>query len=163
MRDVTQRIRPAVVEDVPVVLRLIRELAEYEKALDEVDTTEEQLRESLFPEGREAAVFCHVAEVDGEVVGCALWFLSYSTWTGTHGIWLEDLYVTPAQRGSGLGQALLRTLAGICVERGYHRLEWWVIDWNTPSIGFYESIGALPQDEWIRYRLDGDALGALGS
>lgn len=159
----TQRIRPAVVEDVPVVLRLIRELAEYEKALDEVETTEEQLREALFPGEGDAAVFAHVAEVDGEVVGCALWFLSFSTWTGTHGIWLEDLYVTPAQRGSGLGQELLRTLAAICVEGGYHRLEWWVLDWNTPSIGFYESIGAVAQDEWTRFRLDGQALGALAT
>ena len=160
----TQRIRPAVVEDVPVVLRLIRELAEYEKALDEVETSEEQLRKALFPGGGgDAAVFAHVAEVDGEVVGCALWFLSFSTWTGTHGIWLEDLYVTPAQRGSGLGQELLRTLADICVERGYHRLEWWVLDWNTPSIGFYESIGAVAQDEWTRFRLDGQALGALAT
>ncbi|WP_392543547.1 GNAT family N-acetyltransferase [Oryzobacter telluris] len=157
----TQRIRPAAVEDVPVILRLIRELAEYEKALDEVDTTEEQLREALFPQGREAAVFAHVAEVEGEVVGCSVWFLSYSTWTGTHGIWLEDLYVTPAHRGSGLGQDLLKTLADICVTRGYHRLEWWVIDWNAPSIGFYESIGAVAQEEWIRYRLDGEALTAL--
>lgn len=157
----TQRTRPAVVEDVAVVLRLVRELAEYEKALDEVATTQEQLQEALFPEGREPAAFAHVAEVDGEVVGCAIWFLSFSTWTGTHGIWLEDLYVTPAHRGSGLGQELLSTLAGICTERGYHRLEWWVLDWNTPSIGFYESIGAVAQDEWTRFRLDGPALGAL--
>ncbi|MFQ6171159.1 N-acetyltransferase family protein [Oryzobacter sp. R7] len=154
----SQRIRPAAPEDVPVVLRLVRELAEYEKALHEVDATEEQLREGLFPDGREPAAFAHVAEVDGEVVGCAIWFLSFSTWTGTHGIWLEDLYVTPAHRGSGLGQELLRTLAGLCVERGYHRLEWWVLDWNTPSIGFYESIGAVAQDEWTRFRLDGGAL-----
>lgn len=147
----------------PDVLRLVRELADYEKALDEVETTEEQLREALFPQGREPAVFAHVAEVAGEVVGCAVWFLSFSTWTGTHGIWLEDLYVTPAQRGSGLGQELLRTLAAVCVERGYSRLEWWVLDWNTPSIGFYESIGALAQDEWTRFRLDGPGLGALAS
>ena len=88
----------------------------------------------------------------------AVWFLSFSTWTGTHGIWLEDLYVTPDQRGSGLGGELLATLAALCVERGYHRLEWWVLDWNTPSIGFYESIGAIAQDEWTRFRLDGAAL-----
>ncbi len=157
------RIRPAVVEDVPVVLRLVRELAEYEKALHEVETSEEQLREALFPVGREPAVFAHVAVVEGEVVGCAIWFLSFSTWTGTHGIWLEDLYVTPAQRGSGIGQELLRTLADVCVERGYHRLEWWVLDWNAPSIGFYESIGAVAQDEWTRFRLDGPALRTLAT
>ena len=156
------RVRPAVAADVPVILRLVRELADYEKALHEVDTTQEQMLSALFPSGREAAAFAHVAEVDGEVVGCAIWFLSFSTWTGTHGIWLEDLYVTPAQRGSGLGQELLATLAAICVERGYDRLEWWVLDWNTPSIGFYESIGAVAQDEWTRFRLDGPALGDLG-
>lgn len=161
MPPATSRVRPAVVADVPVILRLVRELAEYEKALHEVDTTLDQLSEALFPDGREPAAFAHVAEVDGEVVGCAIWFLSFSTWTGTHGIWLEDLYVTPAQRGSGLGQQLLSTLADICVERGYHRLEWWVLDWNTPSIGFYESIGAVAQDEWTRFRLDGQALDAV--
>ena len=155
------RVRPAAPADVPVIVALVRELAEYERALHEVDANEDHLREALFPTDREPAVFGHVAEVDGEVVGCAIWFLSFSTWTGTHGIWLEDLYVTPAQRGSGLGQEMLRTLAGICVERGYHRLEWWVLDWNAPSIGFYESIGAVAQDEWTRFRLDGPALDAL--
>jgi len=155
------RVRAAVPSDVPVVLRLVRELAEYEKALHEVAATQDQLHEVLFPQGREPAAFAHVAEVDGEVVGCAIWFLSFSTWTGTHGIWLEDLYVSPGHRGSGLGQELLRTLAALCVERGYSRLEWWVLDWNTPSIGFYESIGAVAQDEWTRFRLDGPALGAL--
>ena len=151
-------IRPARPEDVPVVLRLVRELAEYEKALDEVEMTEAQLADALFPEEATPALFAHVAEVDGEVVGMAVWVLSFSTWTGTHGIWLEDLYVSPRHRGLGLGQELLRTLAGVCVERGYHRLEWWVLDWNTPSIGFYESIGAVAQDEWTRFRLDGPAL-----
>ena len=96
-------------------------------------------------------------------MGCAIWFLSFSTWTGTHGIWLEDLYVTPAQRGSGLGQELLRPSRAICVERGYHRLEWWVLDWNAPSIGFYESIGAVAQDEWTRFRLDGGALDTMAA
>ena len=163
MPSASSRIRPAVAGDVPVILRLVRELAEYEKALHEVDASESHLGEALFPADREPAAFAHVAEVDGEVVGCAIWFLSFSTWTGTHGIWLEDLYVTPAQRGSGLGQELLRTLAAICVERGYHRLEWWVLDWNAPSIGFYESIGAVAQDEWTRFRLDGGALDALAA
>ena len=156
-------IRPALPDDVPVIVRLVRDLAEYEKALDEVEMTEEQLAAALFPDGRDPATFAHVAEVDGEVVGMAVWFLSFSTWTGSHGIWLEDLYVAPEHRGLGLGQELLRTLAGVCVERGYHRLEWWVLDWNAPSIGFYESIGAVAQDEWTRFRLDGDALVAHAS
>lgn len=163
MPPASSRIRPAVADDVPVISRLVRELADYEQALHEVDASPEHLADALFPADREPAVFAHVAEVGGEVVGCAIWFLSFSTWTGTHGIWLEDLYVTPAQRGSGLGQELLRTLAATCVERGYHRLEWWVLDWNTPSIGFYESIGAVAQDEWTRFRLDGGALGALAA
>jgi len=157
----SSRVRPAVPGDMPVILGLVRELAEYEKALHEVDASAAHLATALFPDDREPAVFAHVAEVDGAVVGCAIWFLSFSTWTGSHGIWLEDLYVTPAERGSGLGQELLRTLAAICVERGYSRLEWWVLDWNAPSIGFYESIGAVAQDEWTRFRLDGDALDAL--
>ena len=156
-------IRPAHPDDVPVIVRLVRELAEYEQALEQVEMTQEQLRVALFPEEGGPATFAHVAEVDGEVVGVALWFLSFSTWTGTHGIWLEDLYVSPAHRGLGLGQELLRTLAGVCVDRGYHRLEWWVLDWNAPSIGFYESIGAVAQDEWTRFRLDGPALATHAS
>jgi GNAT superfamily N-acetyltransferase len=163
MPSPSSRVRPAVPADVPVVVRLIRELAEYEKALHEVEADEDSLGAALFPDEGVPAVFAHVADVDGEVVGCAIWFLSYSTWTGTHGIWLEDLYVTPAQRGSGLGQELLATLAAVCDERGYRRLEWWVLDWNTPSIGFYESIGAVAQDEWTRFRLDGPALAALSA
>ena len=166
MPSPASRVRPATARDVPVILRLVRELALYEKALHEVDASEQQLHEALFPEGRQPAAYAHVAEVEGEVVGCAIWFLSFSTWTGTHGIWLEDLYVTPAHRGSGLGQELLRTLAAICVERGYHRMEWWVLDWNAPSIGFYQSIGARAQDEWTRFRLAGaelDTMAALGA
>ena len=157
------RVRPAVPDDVPVILTLVRELAEYEKALHAVDANEEHLLAALFPDSGEPAVHAHVAEVAGEVVGVAIWFLSFSTWTGTHGIWLEDLYVTPAHRGSGLGQELLRTLGSLCAERGYSRLEWWVLDWNAPSIGFYESIGAVAQDEWTRFRLDGDALKVLAA
>jgi GNAT superfamily N-acetyltransferase len=156
------RVRAAVPGDVPVILRLVRELAEYERAAHEVRATEEQLAGALFPESGAPALFAHVAQVDGEVVGVAVWFLSFSTWTGTHGIWLEDLYVTPAQRGSGLGRELLRVLASVCVERGYDRLEWWVLDWNAPSIAFYRSLGAEPQDEWTRFRLDGSALESVG-
>lgn len=154
-------IRPATPPDVPAILRLVEDLAEYEKARHEVEATEEHLRAALFPTDGQTSTFAHVAEVDGEVVGMAVWFLSFSTWTGTSGIWLEDLYVDPAHRGSGLGHGLLRALAGVCRDRGYRRLEWWVLNWNTPSIGFYESIGAQPQTEWTTYRLDGDALAAL--
>lgn len=151
-------VRPATPEDVPTIVRFVRELAEYEKAHDQVAADEGHFMAALFPAHGEPAAFAHSAEVDGVAAGMAVWFLSFSTWTGTHGIWLEDLYVTPDQRGSGLGGELLATLAALCVERGYHRLEWWVLDWNTPSIGFYESIGAIAQDEWTRFRLDGAAL-----
>ncbi|PKW27766.1 GNAT family N-acetyltransferase [Phycicoccus duodecadis] len=154
-------IRPATLADVPAILRLVEDLAEYEKARHEVEATEEHLRAALFPEDGATSTFAHVAEVDGQVVGMAVWFLSFSTWTGTSGIWLEDLYVDPAHRGSGLGHGLLRALAQVCRDRGYRRLEWWVLNWNTPSIGFYESLGAQPQSEWTTYRLDGDALAAL--
>jgi GNAT superfamily N-acetyltransferase len=155
-------IRAARAEDVPAIHRLIRELARYEHSLDQVTGTEEDLRRSLF--GSNPAIYAHVAAGDdGAVVGFALWFLNYSTWTGTHGIYLEDLFVEPAMRGHGYGKALLTELARICVERGYARLEWAVLDWNTPSIEFYQSIGARAMDEWDIYRLTGPALTALGS
>jgi GNAT superfamily N-acetyltransferase len=146
-------IRP---DDVPAVVGLVRELADYERALHEVRLTEEQLTRCLF--GDSPALFGHVAEDDGAVVGVALWFLNFSTWRGTHGIYLEDLFVQPRHRGKGLGKELLRTLAAVCVERGYSRLEWSVLDWNTPSIEFYEAAGALPLDEWTVFRLTDDAL-----
>jgi GNAT superfamily N-acetyltransferase len=149
-------VRPVRPDDVPAVVGLVRELAEYEKALHEVRLTEEQLTECLF--GDSPALFGHVAEDAGEVVGMALWFLNFSTWRGTHGIYLEDLYVQPGHRGRGLGKELLRTLAGVCVERGYSRLEWSVLDWNTPSIEFYKAAGAVPMDEWTVFRLTDDAL-----
>ncbi|MFD0683001.1 GNAT family N-acetyltransferase [Actinomadura fibrosa] len=149
-------IRPAVSDDVPSILRLIRELAEYERSLHEVKATEEQVHESLF--GAEPRVFAHVAEHEGAVVGFAMWFLSYSTWEGVHGIYLEDLFVSPDVRGHGYGKALLLELARIADERGYARVEWAVLNWNTPAIGFYESLGARPQDQWTTYRLTGDAL-----
>lgn len=154
-------VRAARPDDVGEILALIRELAEYERALDEVHATEEQLTRHLF--GAAPAVFCHVAEADGRVVGIALWFLTYSTWTGVHGIHLEDLYVRPAARGTGLGRALLARLAQVCTERGYARLEWAVLDWNAPAIGFYESLAARPQDDWTTYRLTGAALAALSA
>lgn len=153
-------IRPAVIDDVPTIVALIRELADYEKALHEVRATEEDLRRALF--GPEPKVFAHVAEHDGEVVGFALWFVSFSTWTGRHGIYLEDLYVRPQARGLGYGKALLTELARITVERGYTRLEWSVLNWNEPAIGFYKALGAVPMDEWTVYRLTGEALAELG-
>ncbi|MFE6482987.1 GNAT family N-acetyltransferase [Streptomyces sp. NPDC057757] len=155
-------IRPATPADVPVIHALVRELADYEKALVEVRATEEQLREALF--GERPAAFAHVAEdVPGEVVGFALWFLNFSTWRGVHGIYLEDLYVRPPARGGGHGKELLAELARICVERGYERLEWSVLDWNRPSIEFYEALGARPQDEWTVYRLTDEPLRELGA
>ncbi len=149
-------VRPMRPEDVPAVVALVRELADYEKALHEALLTEEQLTGALF--GDSPALFGHVAEADGQVVGMALWFRNFSTWRGTHGIYLEDLYVQPGYRGSGLGKELLRTLAAVCVERGYSRLECSVLDWNTPSIEFYEAAGAVPMDEWTVFRLTDDAL-----
>lgn len=163
-RDAVSRvagtIRPARPEDVPHVLRLIHDLAVYEREPDAVKNTQEALTGHLF--GEHPAVFCHVVE-GGEigerpVVGMALWFLNYSTWEGTHGIWLEDLYVDPAARGRGHGRALLLHLAGLAAERGYARMEWTVLDWNEPSIGFYRALGAEPLDEWTTYRLSGEAL-----
>ncbi len=152
-------IRPATAGDVPGILEMIRELAAYERALDEVTATEDGLRGALF--AAQPAVFAHVADVDGVVVGFALWFVNFSTWLGRHGIYLEDLYVTPALRGRGLGKALLAELAAICVRRGYGRLEWWVLDWNEPAIGFYRSIGAEPMSEWTVQRLAGQPLADL--
>jgi GNAT superfamily N-acetyltransferase len=152
-------VRPVRPDDVLAVVGLVRELAEYERALHEVRLTEDQLADCLF--GDSPALFGHVAEVDGEVAGIALWFLNFSTWRGTHGIYLEDLYVSPAHRGTGLGRELLRTLAEVCVQRGYSRLEWAVLDWNTPSIDFYKAAGAEAMDEWTVFRLTDDALSAF--
>jgi GNAT superfamily N-acetyltransferase len=154
-------IRPAAPADVPVLLDLIRELAEYEKAPHEAKATTEQLHAALF--GPHPAAFAHLAVDDGtgEPVGMALWFLNFSTWDGVHGIYLEDLFVRPAARGRGHGKALLRELARICRERGYTRLQWWVLNWNTPSIDFYRAIGAKPMDDWTVYRVTDEALAAL--
>ncbi|MEU1401366.1 GNAT family N-acetyltransferase [Streptomyces sp. NPDC005728] len=155
-------IRTATPADIPVIHTLVRELAEYEKAPQEARASEEQLREALF--GERPAAFAHMAVDDGtgEPVGFALWFLNFSTWRGVHGIYLEDLYVRPSARGGGHGRALLTELARICVQRGYERLEWSVLDWNRPAIGFYEALGARPQDEWTVYRLTDGALTELG-
>ncbi|MGW6564305.1 N-acetyltransferase family protein [Streptomyces sp. NPDC054975] len=155
-------IRTATPADVPVIHAMVRELADYEKSLHEARATPEQLHEALF--GPRPAAYAHIAETpEGEPVGFSLWFLNFSTWRGVHGIYLEDLYVRPSSRGGGYGKALLAELARICVERGYERLEWSVLNWNTPSIDFYESLGARPQDEWTVYRLTDKALAALGS
>lgn len=155
------QIRHATEADVPAIVGLIEDLAEYENAREECRITPEQLRTALF--GSSPALFAHVAEADGAVCGTAVWFLNFSTWTGHHGIYLEDLYVKPEQRGTGLGKALLSALAAECVANGYTRLDWAVLDWNTPSIKFYDSIGANPQSDWITYRLQGPALVELAS
>ena len=153
-------IREATPEDVQAIHDMIVELAVYEKEPDAVLATADDLRGNLF--GSNPALFAHVAEDEGSnVVGFALWFLNYSTWLGKHGIYLEDLYVKPDHRGSGYGKELLAHLAHICVTRGYGRLEWWVLDWNDPARGFYESIGARALTEWIPYRVTGDQLTAL--
>ena len=161
----TPTIRAVEEHDVDAVVGLVHELAEYERAAEHCLLTGEQLRAALF--GPAPALFGHVAEIStGEgrrvVVGCALWFLNFSTWRGVHGLYLEDLYVQPAHRGGGIGRALLARLAAVCVERGFARLEWAVLDWNTPSIGFYRTLGAVPMDEWTVFRLDGAALEKLG-
>src|SRR3954470_22811770 len=141
-------IREAAPADVPAMVKLVYELADYERSVDECHLTDEQLHAALFAPA--PALFGHVAELDGEVVGFALWFLNFSTWRGVHGIYLEDLYVRPAARGGGYGKALLAELARICQERGYARLDWSVLDRPelTPSRAFYRAIGAEPQPEW---------------
>ncbi|MBB4853292.1 GNAT superfamily N-acetyltransferase [Mycobacteroides chelonae] len=155
------QIRRATEADVPAIVGLIEDLAEYEKLRDECQITEDQLHTALF--GSAPALFAHVAESDGVVRGTAVWFLNFSTWTGQHGIYLEDLYVKPEHRGTGLGKALLSALAAECVANGYTRLEWAVLDWNTPSIKFYDSLGANPQSDWITYRLQGTGLAELAA
>ena len=155
----TGPVRPAVLADVPVLLELVRELAIYEREPDAVEATAPMLSEALF--GASPVACCHVAEIDGQVVGFALWYVTFSTWTGRPGLWLEDLFVRPTARGTGLGKALLKQLAAVCVERGWTRFEWWVLDWNAPAIGFYRSLGAEPQDAWTTFRVDGRALERL--
>ncbi len=150
------QIRPAVDQDVPTILALIRGLAEYEKALDQVEATLESLTEVLF--GPSPKVFCEILEVDDEVAGLAIWFLNFSTWQGKHGIYLEDLYVKPKFRGRGYGKALLEHLAAKCVENGWGRFQWSVLNWNQPSIDFYQSQGAFPMDDWTVYRVTGQNL-----
>ncbi len=145
-------IRPAVAADVPAILTLIRELADYERAPDSVETTEADLHAALF--GEQPAVWAHVAELDDAVVGTAIWFQTFSTWTGRPGMHLEDFVVTEAARGTGLGVALFDELRRICVERGYPRLEWQVLDWNADAERFYAARGAAPIRDWISWRLE---------
>ena len=154
----TAVVRPVRPEDVPAVVAMVHELADFEKAADQCHLTTEQLHAALFVRG---SVFGHVA-VDGadQPVGVALWFLTFSTWAGTDGIHLEDLYVRPVARGTGAGGALLAALARICVERGYRRLEWVMLDWN-PAAEFYAAIGATVTEDWLPYRLTGPALRRL--
>jgi GNAT superfamily N-acetyltransferase len=155
------RIREATVNDVPRILTLIKDLAEYEKSLSEVTATEKDLRNSFFCE--QPQVFAHVAVTEDDfVIGIAIWHLNYSTWLGKHGIYLEDLYVDPAFRGQGHGMALLKFLAHLCIIRGYERFQWWVLDWNKPSIDLYSSLGAVGMDEWTVFRLSGSALQEFG-
>lgn len=152
-------IREATSNDVPLILSLIRDLAEYERAPDEVVATEESLREALFGERPAAEVL--LAEESGMAVGFALFFHNFSTWLGRRGVYLEDLFVRPSARGKGYGRALLVRLAQIAAERSCGRLEWAVLDWNEPAIKFYRKLGARPNDEWTIFRLTGEGIRAL--
>lgn len=154
----SMKIRTASPDDITLIAQLIRELAEYERAPELAQAREADLSQALF--GAHPHVFCHLAELDGVVIGMALWFLNFSTWLGRSGMYLEDLYVRTEHRGKGAGGALMKELARTCLAMGYERFEWSVLNWNTPSIDFYVSIGARPMDEWTTYRLDGHALEA---
>ena len=154
-------IRELVADDVPAVLQLIHDLAAYEREPAAVVATEADLRAALL--GSDPVAHCLIAELDGAIVGFALWYRTFSTWLGQPGLWLEDLFVQPAARGQGLGKALLIELARICTANGWPRFEWWVLDWNVDAQGFYRSVGARPEDEWTVWRVDGEALQRLGS
>ena len=153
------QVRPAGPDDLATIHRFILDLADYERLAHEVDATREGLARDIF--GHSPRVFCDLAEIGAAPVGFALWFYSYSTFRGRHGIWLEDLFVRPEHRGVGAGLALLRTLAQRCREEGLARLEWSVLNWNAPAIGFYDRLEALAMDEWTTRRLTGEALVAL--
>ena len=155
------KIRPAKSEEVGEVLQLIQDLATYEKAPEQVEASKEDLLNTIFV--KDPRVFCDLVEVDGQVAGMAIWFLNYSTWQAKHGIYLEDIFIKPEYRGRGYGKALLKHLAKICDEKGYGRLQWWVLDWNSPAIEFYKSFGAEAMDEWTVYRTSGQALKDLGN
>ena len=157
----TIRIKPATPADVPIILQLIRELAEFERLLDEVQATQEQLREQLFGPRPSAEVV--IARIGEEVAGFALFFHNFSTFLAKPGIYLEDLYVRQKFRGQGCGEALLRHLAQLALERNCGRLEWSVLDWNVRAIDFYKSLGAVPMSQWTMHRVTGDALTKLGA
>ena len=157
----TLAIRPAVAADAALIVAFVMALAKYEKLEHEAKASETDITRDLF--GADPKVFCEIAEWDGKPVGFALWFYTYSTFQGRHGIWLEDLYVDPQLRGKGIGKALLVDLARRCLREGLGRFEWWVLDWNEPSIEFYKSQGGVMQDEWTKVRVEGDALIRLGA
>ena len=161
MCDSPLRIEAARPDDVPLLLDMIRELAEYEKAAAEVVATQAELADGLF--GQRPGADALVARLAGEAVGFALYFTNFSTWLGRRGLYLEDLYVRPAARGRGVGRALLATLSQLAIERGCRRLEWWVLDWNEPAISFYRSLGAEAMDEWTVFRLSGERLVRLAA
>ncbi len=152
-------IRRARPEEAGLVLSFVRELAEYEKLVHELEATEEMIAQALF--GKNPRLFCDIAEWDGEPAGFAVWFVNFSTFSGRHGIYLEDLFVRPAFRRNGIGKALLNHLAKECVTNGWSRLQWAVLDWNTPSIEFYRSLGAVLMDDWTVCRVTGPALAKL--
>ena len=154
-------IRPAVAADAALIVAFVMALAKYEKLEHEAKASEADITRDLF--GADPKVFCEIAEWDGKPVGFALWFYTYSTFQGRYGIWLEDLYVDPELRGKGIGKALLVELARRCVSEGLGRFEWWVLNWNEPSIEFYKSQGGMMQDEWTKVRVEGEALIRLGT
>ncbi len=156
MPELPPAIRPAAAADVPDLIRLIKELADYEREPDAVKISADQLSTLLF--GPDPRVYALVAEHEQRVMGMAIYFLNFSTWEGKLGIYLEDLYVSPETRGTGLGKALLQSLAAIAVVRNYARFEWAVLDWNQPALDFYHGLGAVPLDEWTVHRLHGEAL-----
>lgn len=154
-------IRDAVAGDAALILAFVRDLAEYEHLSHEVEATTDDIEREMF--GPSPKVFCQIAAVDNRPVGFALWYYTFSTFQGRHGIWLEDLFVNPDSRGLGIGKALLIDLAQRCVRQGLGRFEWAVLDWNQPSIDFYRSQGAIFLDDWRRCRVTGDALARLGA
>lgn len=158
--------RRARAEDVEQLFQFVVDLAEYEKAADSVVSTADMLRQALFPAGRDPHLWAHVV-IDPEdpkrLAGAAIWHLNFSTWEGQYGIYVEDIYVRPELRGEGYGRTLLANLAKICMERGYRRLQWSVLDWNEPSVEFYRRLGAQPLEEWVGYRLEGNDLTELAS
>ena len=153
-------IRSAKPEDLSEISSLIKELADYERAPEQAIATIEDLSAALF--GPSPKVFCEIVEVDGVVLGFAIWFLNFSTWQGKHGIYLEDLFIRPQYRGSGWGRKLLEHLAAKCIENNWGRFQWWVLDWNEPAIEFYRALGASPMNEWTVYRVAGEELKKLG-